>query len=193
VGVRPFVWHTAAMRSVHWPGPRQASAAAAVAGCLILAGCSSGGGHQSSAEPSSPRPTVSATATAEPTGGPAAVTVITANWKTVFNGKAPIPMRLALVQDGSQVTAFVEAQSKTAFGEAAQGSTATISSVTVTSPGQATVHYEVLLLGTPLLKNQVGTAVYLDGVWKVAIASFCGLAYLEYPKGSSKLPAVCRG
>ncbi len=174
------------MRSVHWPGLRQASAAAA--GCLILAACGGGGGsHQSST-----RPTASATAAAEPTSGPAALAAITANWKTVFNGKAPIPSRLALVQDGSQVAAFVEAQAKTTFGEAAAGSTATISSVTVTSPSQATVDYEVLLLGTPLLKNQVGMAVYLDGVWKVAIASFCGLAYLEYPKGSSKLPAACR-
>jgi hypothetical protein len=97
-----------------------------------------------------------------------------------------------LVQDGPQVAAFVEAQAKTSFGAAAAGSTATVSSVTITSPSQATVHYEVLLLGTPLLKNQVGTAIYLDGIWKVAIASFCGLAYLEYPKGSAKLPAVCR-
>ncbi len=133
---------------------------------------------------------------------------ITANWKTVFNGKAPIPRRLALVQNGEQVAAFVEAQAKTSFGQAATGSTATVSLVSITSPSQATVHYEVLLLGTPLLKNQVGTAiyllgtpllknqvgtaVYLDGIWKVAIASFCGLAYLEYPKGSAKLPAACR-
>ena len=51
---------------------------------------------------------------------------------------------------------------------------------------------QALALGTPLLKNQVGTALYLNGTWKVAIASFCGLAYLEYPKGSSQLPAVCR-
>jgi hypothetical protein len=120
------------------------------------------------------------------------VAAITANWKTVFNGKAPIPRRLALVQNGEQVAAFVEAQAKTSFGQAATGSTATVSSVAITSPSQATVHYEVLLLGTPLLKNQVGTAIYQDGVWKVAIASFCGLAYLEYPKGSAKLPAVCR-
>ena len=180
------------MRSVHWPGPRQvsaaAAAAAAAAGCLILAACGSGGGdHQSTTNP-----TASATAAAEPTSGPAAVAAITANWKTVFNGKAPIPSRSALVQDGPQVAAFVEAQAKTSFGMAATGSTATISSVTITSPTQASVHYEVLLLGTPLLKNQVGTAVYLDGVWKVAIASFCGLAYLEYPKGSPQLPAVCR-
>jgi hypothetical protein len=174
------------MRSLHWPGLRQASTAAA-AGCLILAACGGGGSH-----PSSAKPAASATTAAEPTSGPAAVTAITANWKTVFNGKAPIPSRLALVQDGPQLAAFVQAQAKTSFGAAAAGSTATVSSVTIASPSQATVHYEVLLLGTPLLKNQVGTAVYLDDVWKVAIASFCGLTYLEFPKGSSKLPAVCR-
>ncbi|HEY6312853.1 MAG TPA: hypothetical protein VIY52_18915 [Streptosporangiaceae bacterium] len=174
------------MRSLHWPGVRHASAAVAATGCLILAACGGGG------SPASPKPAAGTTTAAEPAGGPAAVAVITANWKTVFNGKASIPSRLALVQDGPQVAAFVEAQAKTSFGAAAAGSTATVSSVTITSPSQATVHYEVLLLGTPLLKNQVGTAVYLDGIWKVAIASFCGLAYLQYPKGSSQLPAVCR-
>ena len=186
--MRAFVWHTATMRSLSWPGLRQAPAALAVTGCLILAACGGGGGSN---HPSA-SPTVSTSAAAEPTSGPAAVAAITANWKTVFNGKAPIPARLALVQDGPQVAAFVQAQAKTSFGVAATGSTATVSSVAITSPSQATVHYEVLLLGTPLLKNQVGTAVYLDGTWKVAIASFCGLAYLEYPKGSPKLPAACR-
>jgi hypothetical protein len=174
------------MRSLHWPGVRHASAALAATGCLILVAC--GGGSS----PASSKPTASTTAAAEPVSGPAAVAAITANWKTVFNGKASIPSRLALVQDGQQVTAFVEAQAKTSFGAAARGSTATVSLVTITSPTQATVHYQVLLLGTPLLKNQVGAAVYLNGIWKVAIASFCGLAYLQYPKGSSQLPAVCR-
>jgi hypothetical protein len=193
MGVRAFfLWHTATMRSLHWPGLRQAPAALAATGCLILAACGGGGSHPSTT-PTSPKPTASATTAAEPASGPAAVAAITANWKTVFNGKAPIPTRLALVQDGPQVAAFVQAQAKTSFGSAATGSTATVSSVTITSPSQATVHYEVLLLGTPLLKNQVGTALYLDGVWKVAISSFCGLAYLEFPKGSPQLPAVCRG
>ncbi len=184
------MWHTATMRSLHWPGLRQASAVLAATGCLILTAC--GGGGSPSAKPASPKPTASATAAAEPVSGPAAVAAITANWKTVFNGKAPLPRRLALVQDGSQVAAFVEAQAKTSFGAAAAGSTATVTSVTITSPSQATVHWDLLLLGTPLLKNQVGTAVYLNGTWKVAIASVCGLAYLEYPKGSPKLAAACR-
>jgi hypothetical protein len=180
-----IVWHTATMRSLHRPRLRQVSAALAATGCLIVAACG-GGGHPSA------KPAASASTAAEPVSGPAAVAAITANWKTVFNGKAPIPSRLALVQDGPQVAAFVEAQAKGPFGSAAAGSTATVTSVTITSPSQATVHYEVLLLGTPLLKNQVGTAIYVDGIWKVAISSFCGLAYLEYPKGSPQLPAVCR-
>ena len=181
------MWHTATMRSLHWPGLRRAWAVLAAAGCLTLAAC---GGGSTPAPSASPKPT--ATRSAEPVSGAAAVAAITANWKTVFNGKAPLDRRLALVQNGSQLAAFVQAQAKTSFGQAATGSTATVSAVAITSPSQATVHYEVLLLGTPLLKNQVGTAIYLDGIWKVAIASFCGLAYLEYPKGSAKLPAVCR-
>jgi hypothetical protein len=162
-------------------------AALAATGCLILAACGGGGGSSASSTPAA-----GATTAAEPASGPAAVAAIKANWETVFNGKAPIPRRLALVQEGPQVAAFVEAQAKTSFGAAAAGSTATVSSVTITSPSQATVHYDVLLLGTPLLKNQTGTAVYLNGTWKVAIASFCGLAYLQYPKGSPQLPAACR-
>jgi hypothetical protein len=178
------------MRSLHWPGVRHAAVALAATGCLILAACGGGGG--SPAKTASPKPTAGTTTAAEPVSGPAAVAAIRANWETVFNGKASIPRRLALVQDGPQVAAFVEAQAKTSFGAAAAGSTATVTSVTITSPSQATVHYEVLLLGTPLLKNQVGTAVYLNGIWKVAIASFCGLAYLQYPKGNPQLPAACR-
>jgi hypothetical protein len=182
------VWHTATMRSLHWPGLRRVSAVLAAAGCLALAAC--GGGGSTPAASASPKPT--ATRSSEPVSGAAAVAAITANWKTVFNGKAPLDKRLALVQNGSQLAAFVQAQAKTSFGQAAMGSSAKVNSVLVSSPSQATVHWDLLLLGTPLLKNQVGNAVYLDGVWKVSIASFCGLAYLEYPKGSSKLPAACR-
>jgi hypothetical protein len=174
------------MRHVHWPGPHQALATLAATGCVILAACGgSSGSHQPSLKPASP-------ATAEPSSGPAAVAAIVANWKTVFNGKASLPSRLELLQDGPQVKAFVDAQAKTSFGAAAAGSTATISSVKITSPSHATVDYEVLLLGTPLLKHQVGTAIFVNGVWKVGIASFCGLTYLEYSKTSPKLPAVCR-
>lgn len=172
------------MRSMHWRGPVQVSATLAVMACLMLAACGGGGGNQH-------HPANRPSGSAEPSSGPAAVAAITANWKTVFNGKASIPSRLALVQNGPQVAAFVEAEAKTTFGQAATGSTATVSSVTITSPLHATVHYEVLLLGAPLLKNQVGTAIYVDGVWKVRILSFCGLAKLAVTKTGPQLPAVC--
>jgi hypothetical protein len=187
VSVAPLVRQTPTMRHPHWPGLRQASAALAATGCLFLAACGGGGGSH---HPAAKHP--SASTTAEPASGPAAVAAIEANWKTVFNGHASLPRRLDLLQDGPQVAAFVEAQAKTSFGAAAAGSTAKVTSVTITSPSHATVDYEVLLLGTPLLKKQVGVAVYVNGVWKVGIASFCGLAYLEYPKSSPKLPAICR-
>lgn len=176
------------MSNTHWRGLCHPPAALAVAGCLILAACGGGGGnHQHSAKRTGPI----AAASAEPSSGSAAIAAITANWKTVFNGKISIPTRLALLQDGSQVASFVDAVAKTSFGAAATGSTATVSSVTITSPSQATVKYEVLLLGTPLLKNQVGTAVYLDGVWKVGIASFCGLVKLAASNTGTQAPAVC--
>ena len=111
---------------------------------------------------------------------------------TLFNGKASIPLRLGLLQDGSQFAAFVDAEAKTSFGQAAKGSSAKIASVTITSPSQASVAYEVLLLGTPLLKNQHGIAVYEDGIWKVGAASFCGLVHLASSKTSPKIPAPCR-
>jgi hypothetical protein len=182
-----FIRHTPTMRSLHWPGRHQLAVALAAIGCLILTACGgSAGNHKPSLTPATP-----ATA-AEPASGAGAVAAIVANWKTVFNGKASLPRRLELLQDGSRVAAFVEAQATTSFGAAAAGSTATVASVRITSPSRATVDYEVLLLGTPLLKNQVGTAVFVNGVWKVGIASFCGLTYLEYSKTSPKLPAVCR-
>jgi hypothetical protein len=182
----PFLWHAPTMRHLHRQGQDLVLAAVAATGCLILAACGgSSGSHQ-------PAPKPSSVATSEPSSGPAAVAAIMANWKTVFNGKASLPIRLELLQDGPQVQAFVEAQAKTSFGAAAAGSTATISAVKITSPARATVDYEVLLLGTPLLKHQIGTAVFVGGIWKVGIASFCGLTYLEYSKTSPKLPAVCR-
>ncbi len=114
------------------------------------------GWRQPSGEAGQPETDLESTAPAEPASGAAAVAAITANWMTFFNGKAPIPRRLALLQDGSQLAAFIEAQAKTSFGQAATGSTATVSSVTISSPSQATVHWDLLLLGTPLAEEPGG-------------------------------------
>ncbi len=49
--------------------------------------------------------------------------------------------------------------------------------------------YDILVGGTPALKNQTGTAVYQNGTWKVGVASFCGLLTLENAGKTAGLPA----
>jgi hypothetical protein len=65
---------------------------------------------------------------------------------------------------------------------------ATVTNVTVNSPTSATVTYNLTAGGSSLLKNQTGTAVYENGVWKVGDASMCDL--LKLAPGAS-LPAAC--
>ncbi|HLH84499.1 MAG TPA: hypothetical protein VKV38_14655 [Trebonia sp.] len=64
--------------------------------------------------------------------------------------------------------------------------------MTVTSPTQATVKYDLTAGGQTVASNTTGVAVLQDGVWKVGDASFCGLlkqgsAFLNIP-----LPAACK-
>ena len=64
--------------------------------------------------------------------------------------------------------------------------------VTNVTASQATVKYDILLGGTPALKNQTGTAVNQNGTWKVGVASFCGLLTLENAGKTAGLPAPCK-
>jgi len=65
---------------------------------------------------------------------------------------------------------------------------AKVTKVTVNTPTSATVIYNLTSNGSPLLSNQTGKAVYVNGVWKVGDASICGLLKLV-PGGSA--PAAC--
>ena len=69
----------------------------------------------------------------------------------------------------------------------AKSAKATVSNVEVTSPDKATVTYSVSIGGQPALTNQTGTAVLVDGQWKVGDASFCQLLSLQ-----GAAPALCR-
>ena len=78
-------------------------------------------------------------------------------------------------------------QVKASAGNAADGT-----KVTVTSPTQATVGYNIVLAGQTALGGQSGTAVLQDGTWKVGLASFCGLLTLEAGGKTKGLPAQCQ-
>jgi len=139
-----------------------------------------------SAPPSSSAPATSASTSA---GGTAAVSAITTNWEAFFNAKTPIPKRVSLLEDGSQFQSVIQAQAGSGLAALA---TAKVTNVTVNSATQATVKYDILVSGTPELKNQTGVAVLQNGTWKVGVASFCGLLTIENAGKTSGLPAACK-
>jgi hypothetical protein len=160
----------------------------ACAACLGLAACSS----STASSPAAPSPsaTPSATSTASASSGMTAdEKAITSNWTAFFNPKTPVAQRVKLLQDGSAFASVIQSQAGSALAGSAS---AQVTKVTVITTSEAAVTYNVLLAGTPALKNQAGTAVYQDGMWKVGVASFCGLLSLENGGKSSGLPSVCK-
>jgi hypothetical protein len=176
--------------------------------CAALTACSSSSSSSSSSAAASTAPVSTAPASTAPAPATAAAstpasspsvtavpagaagttateTTITANWTAFFNPKEPVAKRIALLEDGQQLSAAVTAQAKSA--EAAESSSKVVS-VSVLSATQAKVTYDILLNGTPVLKNQSGAAVLQDGRWKVADSSFCGLLALQ---GAKSVPAAC--
>ena len=146
---------------------------------LALTATACGGGSPSS----------SSTTTPPAATGGSAVSQITTNWETFFDGKTPVSQRVSLLQDGSQFQSVISAQAGSAL---ATGASVKVTKVTVTSPTQATVKYNLLEGGAPALSNQTGTAVLENGTWKVGVTSFCGLLTLENGGKTTGLPAACQ-
>jgi hypothetical protein len=143
-----------------------------------VAACSS----SSTSSVSPPPPTHPASSAPASSG---ATALITANWQAFFNGKTSAGKRITLLQNGQTYATVIDAQSSSGLASSAS---AKVTKVTVTSPTQAKVTYNVLLGTTPALTNQSGVAVYQNGTWRVGDASFCGLLALE---NGGKAPSVC--
>jgi hypothetical protein len=153
-----------------------------------LAACSSSGSSApSSSTASSSAPASSASAS--PATGSAAVQKITANWTAFFDAKTPTATRISLLQNGPTFASIIKAQAGSGLAATA---TAKVTKVVVTSPTQAKVTYSILVGGQPALAGQSGVAVYEGGIWKVGVASFCGLLNLEFAGNTSSLPAACK-
>ncbi len=112
-----------------------------------------------SASPTTAAASPAATSSSEATSGAAAVAAIKKNWITFFDGKSAVTTKVSLVEGGSKFTSVIKSTES-----AGKNASASIQSVTITSPTEATVHYTVLLSGSPVLTGQKGTAVYQDGV-----------------------------
>ena len=156
---------------------------------LGLAACSSSSSTPP-ASSSSPAATPSASSTSSGSSSTAAdEQQITTNWEAFFNAKTPVAKRVSLLQDGSAFSSIIKSQAGS--GLAAEA-TAKVTKVTMITTSEAQVTYDILVSGTPELKNQNGTAVLQDGTWKVGVASFCGLLTLENGGSTSSLPAACK-
>ncbi|MBO0824302.1 MAG: hypothetical protein J2P27_10660 [Actinobacteria bacterium] len=153
---------------------------------LALAACSS----SPSSSNSPPATTAPASPTAGATANANAAAQITTNWEAFFNPKTSVSQRVNLLQNGSQFQQVIAGQAQS---QLASSASAKVTNVTVTSPTQATVKYDILLNGQPQLTNQTGTAVLENGTWKVGVASFCGLLTLENAGSATGLPAACQG
>jgi hypothetical protein len=127
----------------------------------------------------------SSSSTGNSSTGPAAT--IKTNWETFFDASTPVAKRASLLQDGSMFPTSVLAA--TGLAAHAKAQVLAVTNVTAT---QAKVKYNILLAGTPALKNEMGIAVHQDGTWKVGVASFCSLLTLENGNKTSGLPAPCK-
>ena len=158
---------------------------------LTAAACSSSSSSpaapatSSSAPASSAAPATSSAAASSPASGSTAnaAAEITANWEKFFASSTPVSEKVKLLQNGSTFSTAI-----TGLMSLMSGLGSKVTKVTVTSPTSATVVYNLTSGGSTLLSNQTGTAVYVDGTWKVGDASLCGLLKLV-PGGS--VPAAC--
>src|SRR5580693_8084968 len=158
-----------------------------LAGALALAGLAATAAACGNSSPSTSSSSSAPAST--PAGGTAAMSAVSTNWEAFFNAKTPVSKRVSLLQDGSQFQSIIQSQAGSGLAALA---TAKVTHVTVSSPTQATVTYNILVSGTPELKNQTGTAVLQNGTWKVGVSSFCGLLTLENGGKTSGLPAACK-
>ncbi len=75
--------------------------------------------------------------------------------------------------------------------QAQGGLTARVTSATLLSPNSASVHFDLLAAGKPLLSDTPGNAARENGRWKVAAKTFCQLIGLAgHPAGPCNDPKI---
>src|SRR5947209_12759343 len=131
-----------------------------VAGAALLAACSSSSSGGSASN--TPSPSVSSSAANAPADTAAAKGQITTNWQTFFAYNTPRAVAQSLIEGGAAMAPALQFAAKLQQGgKVKQG--AKVTSVTFTSPTQATVNYQLLNGTTVLLPNANGTAVLVNG------------------------------
>lgn len=158
----------------------------------VAAGGVACGSSKKSAKSSATTTTAAPTTTTTTMDEATAKAQITANFTKFFNGAdTDVNGKLALLEDGDKY--------RDTFIQSSQGAAAKASSTRVTAiefltaadcsqsgiPSPcAKVTNDLLVNGQPALSGQKSYAVYVNGQWKVAAITYCGLIAL----GGSKCP-----
>ncbi|MQY18695.1 hypothetical protein [Nocardia macrotermitis] len=163
---------------------RTAICAALVAvGASVLAGCGSSNSSSSSSTTAAAASSAAATTASAGTKADAATTqAVTEVFTKFFDAKTSAADKATLVEKGDVFAPVLQAQ---ASNPQAQGTSATVSAVTLSDPTHATVTYSIVMGGTPVLPNQTGKAVQDGGKWKVAAATFCQLLTMQGGKSAA--------
>lgn len=151
---------------------------------VAVAACSSGSSTPA-ASPSPRTPVASPSVTPGGTALTGTAATIKTNWQTFFSGQTDAAKKISLLQNGQTFAPYINSQASSSLSKSAA---AQVSNVTGITSSSATVHYSILLGGTPALSGQTGTAVLQNGTWKVGDVSFCKLLTLE---NAGKAPSVC--
>jgi hypothetical protein len=97
-------------------------------------------------------------------------------WETFFAGTTPAAKRIELAENGDRYASTIREISALPLAKQAA---ANVTAVELDGPMHATVTFTLLLNGSPVVEGVKGSAVLVDGVWQVSIASLCELAALQ--------------
>ncbi|MET7769321.1 hypothetical protein [Nocardia sp. NPDC005366] len=157
--------------------PRTAAVCSGLAlvAAVALTGCSSD--DESTGSASTSAAASASSSAAAPAAADAETTkAITDAYTVFFNAAAPVDQRVASVEKGDVFAPVLQAQ---AADPSKGGTTATVSAIKLVDASNANVTYTLLMGGNPVLPNQTGQAVKLDGKWKVGASTFCALMALQ--------------
>ncbi|MFF0494475.1 hypothetical protein ACFYTQ_36125 [Nocardia sp. NPDC004068] len=114
-------------------------------------------------------------ACASPAERPPALTVAE-TYQRFFDGHSPTDEKIDLVENGR---AFADTLRARADAPMVKGSTAIVEQVTETQSDRAEVTFTLVIDGRPALSGQRGSAVRVDGSWKVSASTFCVVLTFE--------------
>lgn len=103
------------------------------------------------------------------------------NWQSFFRHDNPTKDSIHVLQKGPQFKDTILQHKKSVL---AQHASTKVTKVKLVNPKKAKVTYTVSTSGTPVLRNQHGEALKINGTWKISAASFCSLLHLQgqHPK-----------